>query len=110
MGGGFLIVPALVLLGGLPMHQAVATSLVIIAMKSYSGFCKYLDVRAQQSSSVDWQVLAIVTSVGVAGSVIGRRLRNRIPQQKLRQIFSWFLVLEAVIILVQSTPQIVPDQ
>jgi len=48
VGGGFLIVPALVLLGGMPMHRAVATSLVIIALKSYSGFYKYLDVLAQQ--------------------------------------------------------------
>ncbi len=110
VGGGFLIVPALVLLGGLPMHRAVATSLVIIAMKSFSGFYKYLDVLAQQSLALDWQLLAIVTSVGVAGSVIGRRLRDRIPQHKLRQIFGWFLVLMAVIILGESAPQILLEQ
>jgi len=49
VGGGFLIVPALVLLGGLAIHTAVATSLVIIALKSYSGFYKYLDVLDTQN-------------------------------------------------------------
>jgi len=49
VGGGFLIVPALALLGGLSMHRAVATSLVIIALKSFSGFFKYLDVLDKQN-------------------------------------------------------------
>jgi uncharacterized membrane protein YfcA len=61
VGGGFLIVPALALLGGLSMHRAVATSLVIIALKSYSGFYKYLDVLDKQDLELDWQALMLIT-------------------------------------------------
>jgi len=53
VGGGFLIVPALVLLGGVAIHRAVATSLVIIALKSYSGFYKYIDVLDEQNLLLD---------------------------------------------------------
>ena len=73
VGGGFLIVPALVLLGGLSMHHAVATSLVIIALKSYSGFYKYLDVLDKQDLSLDWPVLWLITALGIAGSIVGSR-------------------------------------
>lgn len=61
VGGGFLIVPALARLGGLSMHRAVATSLVIIALKSYSGFYKYLDVLDKQDLELDWQALMLIT-------------------------------------------------
>ena len=67
VGGGFLIVPALVLLGGLTMRQAVATSLVVIALKSFSGFYKYVDVLAQQGLELDWRTLILVTGLGIAG-------------------------------------------
>ncbi len=53
VGGGFLIVPALVLLGGVAIHRAVATSLVIIALKSYSGFYKYIDVLDEQNLQLE---------------------------------------------------------
>ncbi len=106
VGGGFLIVPALVLLGGLAMHAAIATSLMIIALKSYSGFMKYLDVLAAESLSLDWPVLAVVTVVGIVGSLIGGRIGNRLPQAALRTGFGWFLVAMAVYILVRSTPEI----
>ena len=104
VGGGFLIVPALVLLGGLSMHQAVATSLVIIALKSYSGFWKYLDVIAQQSLELDWKTLLLVTALGIAGSVVGSRLARRLPQDKLKKWFGWFLVVMGIYILARSGP------
>ena len=104
VGGGFLIVPALVLLGGLSMHQAVATSLVIIALKSYSGFWKYLDVLEQQSLELDWKTLLLVTALGVAGSVAGSRLARRLPQDKLKKCFGWFLVVMGIYILARSGP------
>lgn len=106
VGGGFLIVPALVLLGGLAMHAAVATSLLVIALKSYSGFIKYLDVLAAESLSLDWRVLGIVTTVGIVGSLIGGRIGSRLPQQTLRTGFGWFLVAMAVYILIRSTPEL----
>ncbi len=74
VGGGFLIVPALALLGGLSMHRAVATSLVIIALKSFSGFYKYLDVLDKQNMELDWQALMIVTGLGIAGSFAGAKI------------------------------------
>jgi uncharacterized membrane protein YfcA len=104
VGGGFLIVPALVLLGGLSMHHAVATSLIIIALKSYSGFWKYLDVLEQQSLELDWKTLLIVTALGIAGSVGGSRLARRLPQEKLKRWFGWFLVVMAFYILARSAP------
>ena len=104
VGGGFLIVPALVLLGGLTMHRAVATSLVVIALKSYSGFYKYLDVLAQQSLELDWRTLFIVTAIGIAGSVIGGRFAKRIAQEKLRRWFGAFLIAMGIYILARSLP------
>ena len=105
VGGGFLIVPALVLLGGLTMHQAVATSLVIIALKSFSGFYKYLDVLAGQGLELDWPTLLLVTGFGIAGSFAGSYLARRVPQQKLKTGFGYFLIVMGLYILVQSAPQ-----
>ena len=65
VGGGFLIVPALVLLGGLPMHRAIGTSLFIIALKSFAGFWKYLDVLGGLGLELDWQVLGTFAAVGI---------------------------------------------
>ena len=104
VGGGFLIVPALVLLGGLSMHQAVATSLVIIAMKSFSGFYKYLDVLDQQSLSLDWRTLFLVTGLGIAGSFAGSHFARRVPQKKLKRWFAYFLIIMGIYILSRSAP------
>jgi uncharacterized membrane protein YfcA len=104
VGGGFLIVPALVLLGGLSMHHAVATSLVIIALKSYSGFYKYLDVLDEQDLSLDWPVLWLITVLGIAGSIVGSRLARRIHQDQLKRWFGYFLVVMGIYILARSLP------
>lgn len=93
VGGGFLIIPALVILGGLEMTNAVGTSLVIIAMKSFSGFLKYLDVLREQNVRLDPQVIALFIVVGIAGSLIGERLSTRVPQERLKQAFGALLVL-----------------
>jgi len=108
VGGGFLIVPALVLLGGLSMHRAVATSLVIIALKSFTGFWKYLDVLDQQNLVLDWNVIAIVTALGVVGTLIGSRIGRRVDQHKLRRIFGLFLIVMAVYILARTLPSVWP--
>ena len=104
VGGGFLIVPALVLLGGLGMHQAVATSLTIIALKSFSGFYKYLDVLEKQSLELDWNTLLIVTALGIAGSFAGSRIARRLPQDKLKRWFGYFLIVMGIYILARSGP------
>jgi uncharacterized membrane protein YfcA len=106
VGGGFLIVPALVLLGGLAIHTAVATSLVIIALKSYSGFYKYLDVLEQQSLELDWPTLCVVTVLGVLGSIAGAKIAKRMPQDKLKRGFGYFLIVMGLYILVRTVPQV----
>lgn len=106
VGGGFLIVPALVLMGGLEMRSAVATSLVIIAMKSYSGFYKYLSVLKEQSLNLDWKVIIMVTAIGIVGTFVGNYLCHRIPQERLKKYFAWFLMLMALIILYKEVPEV----
>lgn len=102
VGGGFLIVPALVLLGGVPMAMAIGTSLLIIALKSLVGFAKYYEVLTAQHLSFDWQVIAIMIAGGVAGSFLGGWIGHRLPKDKLQKAFSVFLVVMASVVLTQS--------
>jgi uncharacterized membrane protein YfcA len=104
VGGGFLIVPALVLLGGLPMRLAVGTSLVVIALKSFAGFFKYLDVLADAGLAVDWGLIGLLTAVGVGGAFLGNRIGERVPHAALRKGFAAFLVAMGAFILWQELP------
>lgn len=106
VGGGFLIVPALTVLAGLPMPLAIGTSLVIIALKSLTGFVKYLEVLAAVGLELDWPVLAMLTGVGIVGSFAGRRLGRRISEERLRRLFGLFLVVVGGWILWQSVPEL----
>jgi uncharacterized membrane protein YfcA len=106
VGGGFLIVPALVLLGGLDMRLAVGTSLLIIAAKSFAGFAKYLDVLTDAGLAVNWPLVLLVTGVGVVGSLVGNRVSQRVPQLALRRGFAAFLVLMGVFILWRELPDV----
>lgn len=99
VGGGFLIVPALVLMGGLPISLAVGTSLLIISMKSFSGFYKYLDVLQSFDLSVNWSLLFIFSAIGVLGSYAGKKIGDRISQKGLKQGFAAFLIVMAVYII-----------
>jgi uncharacterized membrane protein YfcA len=105
VGGGFLIVPALVLLGGLAIHSAVATSLVIIALKSFSGFYKYIEVLDDQNLELDWPTLMLVTVLGIIGSYGGAMIAGRMPQDKLKKGFGYFLILMGIYILARSGPE-----
>ena len=107
VGGGFLIVPALVLLGGLSMHRAVATSLVIIALKSAAGFVKYLDVLADAGLALDWPTLAQVAALGIAGSLAGHRVATRLPHERLKQGFGIFLIPMGLLIIWRSLPAVI---
>jgi uncharacterized protein len=98
-GGGFLVVPALALLGGLPIPVAVGTSLVVIAMKSFAGFAGYLP-----SVTIDWGLAAAVTAAAVVGTLTGARLAGRIPADTLRKTFGWFVVVVGVFVLAQQLP------
>ena len=98
-GGGFLIVPALVLLGGVPMPVAVGTSLLVIAMKSFAGLAGYL-----ASVTIDWPVALMVTAAAVVGSLVGSRLTGVVHPETLRKAFGWFVVAMGVLVLVQQVP------
>jgi hypothetical protein len=87
-------VPALVLLGGLPMDIAVGTSLVVIAMKSFAGFAGHLG-----HVDVDWKTTLAVTAAAVAGSFVGAQLAGRIPPAALRRGFGVFIIAMAALVL-----------
>ncbi len=99
VGGGFLIIPALVLVAGLDMRVAVGTSLFIIAAKSTLGFYKYLDVLRAESLDVNWELLGIFTVVGIIGSFVGGRVGRYVPQKTLKKGFGYFLVVMGIYIL-----------
>ena len=108
-GGGFLVVPALALLGGLPMPNAVATSLLVVAMKSFAGFFGYLLqfgngslVSLNPQTEIDWPVTLIITAGAVIGALLGSRFVGRIHPDKLRKAFGWFVLVMAVFILSQQ--------
>jgi uncharacterized protein len=93
-GGGFLIIPALVLLAKLPMKKAVATSLLIIAIKSLIGFIG--DVQAYH---IDWQFLLIFTGISIVGIFIGIWLNKFIDGKKLKKGFGWFVLVMGIYII-----------
>ena len=87
-GGGFLIIPALVLLAKLPMKRAVATSLFIIAIKSLIGF-----IGDIQNLDIDWTFLLSFTAVSIIGIFIGIWLNRFIDGKKLKKAFGWFVLV-----------------
>jgi uncharacterized membrane protein YfcA len=98
-GGGFVVVPALVLLGGLPIAAAVGTSLLVIAMNSTAGLLGYLS-----SVHINWGLALAVAGAAVVGSVLGGRLAGKIGQDALRRAFGWFVVVMAAFMLLQQAP------
>jgi len=96
-GGGFLVVPALALLGGLPMPVAVGTSLIVIAMKSFAGLGGYL-----ASVQIDWSVSLAVTAAAVVGALIGARLTAMVDPDALRKAFGWLVLAMSSVILAQE--------
>lgn len=99
-GGGFFVVPALVLLGGLGMREAVGTSLLIIAMNSFAGLAGHLG-----ATHVDWTITVLVAGAAVVGSLAGARLARTLSPDLLRRGFAWFVVVMAVFILSQEVPK-----
>jgi uncharacterized membrane protein YfcA len=97
-GGGFLIIPALVLLVGLPMKQAVGTSLFIIAAKSLLGFLG--DLRGDQA--IDWQLLLTLAGIAIVGLVVGMSLVARVPEKALKKAFGIFVLIMGSWILIDQ--------
>jgi uncharacterized membrane protein YfcA len=94
-GGGFLIVPALVLRGGLPMPLAIGTSLVVISMQSFGGFVGHL-------GTIDWPMTLGVTLSAVVGTVIGGRFVDRISPVALRRGFGVFIIAMSALVFVKE--------
>jgi len=93
VGGGFLIVPALLIFGKLPMRLAIGTSLVIISMKSAIGFAKYQHYLGEHGLSVDWPTIGLFIAIGLGGCFVGQRLNAKLNQRVLKQVFAVFLIL-----------------
>lgn len=104
VGGGFLIIPALVILGGLSMRLAVGTSLVIIAIKSLAGFIGYIPVLEALELSVDWNIIWIFSAIGIVGGWLGHKISAKVNQELLKQGFAVFLVLMGLFILYKNLP------
>lgn len=107
VGGGFLIVPALVLFARLKILTAIGTSLVIITINSAVGFYKYYTTYSaphfsEQGLVFDWQIILILAGGGILGSLLGNQISKRIATDKLQQIFAGFLVIMAGFMLVKS--------
>lgn len=100
-GGGFLVVPALVLLGGLRMDVAVGTSLMVIALSSAAGFAGHVG-----RTPIDLGVAAAVTGASVLGSLLGGRLAGAARPESLRRAFAWLVLATAVFVLGQQGPEL----
>lgn len=96
-GGGFIIMPALMLLGGLAVREAVATSLFVIAMNSFAGLA-----GSAAHAQVDGRIVAAVTALAIAGSLVGARIGRRLPAQHLQHTFAWFVIAVAALILLRE--------
>ncbi|MDQ1348883.1 MAG: uncharacterized protein QG573_2259 [Acidobacteriota bacterium] len=106
VGGGFLIVPALTLLGGLPMFLATGTSLVVIAANAGAGFVWNLVLHPQLAGRLDGPVLCAIAGIGMVGSLAGRRLARRFDDRALRRAFATALVLLAAFVLRDALPRV----
>lgn len=102
VGGGFIIVPALLAFTGVSMTRAVATSLVIIMLQSFTGFIKYYSIADQQAIIFDWKVIAAVAFVGAISSVLGQKISTNLSQAKLKRLFAILLIIMSIFILSRS--------
>lgn len=102
VGGGFLIVPALVMLVGLPMKQAIGTSLVVIAMNSASGFVGHIGAEP-----IDTALIFAFVMAGMAGTFFGVEIGRRIAPDMLRKGFAGFVIILAVFLLIDNMSKLV---
>ena len=98
-GGGFVIVPLLVLLAGLSMATAVGTSLLVITLQAGAGFVGHL-----HHVHIDWAVTLTITTLAIVGSLAGARLADRVPASVLRASFGWFLGAMGTLIVLEQAP------
>ena len=96
-GGGFLLIPALVFLIKLPMKKAIGTSLLIIALNSLVGF-----MGDMGNFSINWILLFIVSAISIAGIFLGGYLSKKIPGDKLKKGFGWFVLGMGIFIIIKE--------
>lgn len=96
-GGGFLIIPALVLFSKLPMKQAIGTSLLIIAAKSLIGFTGDLGKQ-----NMDWNLLLSITGLAIVGIFMGNVLSKRVSAENLKKGFGWFVLIMGIYIIIKE--------
>lgn len=97
-GGGFLIIPVLVLMAGLPIRVAIGTSLLIIALQSLLGFMG--DVS--RGIDVNWSLMSRVAFFAVTGIIVGSSITHTIQEQKLKTSFGWFILIMGTAILMEQ--------
>jgi uncharacterized membrane protein YfcA len=95
VGGGFLVVPVLVVLFALPMQEAVGTSLLVIVIASAAGLAAHL-----ATGSIDWPVAVTFSAAGIVGALAGSRLSVRVPERRLREAFALLVVSVAAFLFV----------
>lgn len=96
-GGGFVVVPALTLFGGLDLRKAVGTSLLVISLNTLAGFLGHA-----AHATLEWRATLAVTGSAVVGSLVGEAFSQRVPQQALRKGFGAFVLVMAVVMAVMS--------
>lgn len=96
-GGGFLIIPALIIFGQMSMKKAVGTSLLIISANSLIGFLGKMDVEG-----MNWGFMLGISAIAIVGILIGARMSQRIDGKKLKPAFGWFVLAMATLILLQE--------
>ena len=99
VGGGFIIIPALVLFAKIPVRMSVGTSLLIIAFNSLAGFIEEVMAR---HSSVDYRFLFLFALCSVAGIFLGFRISMRLKPSELKKIFGWFILFMGVFIFLKE--------
>ena len=98
VGGGFLIIPSLVLFGRVPIKMAVGTSLVIIATNAFIGF----EGDLHNQLTIDWSFLFKFCAFSVVGIMIGSNLARSIPSQRLKPVFGWFVLVMGCFIVIRE--------
>jgi uncharacterized membrane protein YfcA len=96
-GGGFLIIPALVLFSKLPMKQAIGTSLLIIAAKSLIGFTGDLGKQI-----MDWTLLLTITALAIIGIFVGNYMSKKVSANSLKKGFGWFVLFMGIYIIIKE--------
>ena len=96
-GGGFLIIPALIIFNHMSMRNAVGTSLVIIACNSLFGFIGNLDIQR-----IDWHFLLTISVIAIIGIIIGARMSQKIDGKKLKPAFGWFVLIMGLVVIIQE--------